>query len=92
VKRDLKDWCVTKELALDRRVEANNSCARTLILGSFLLLLFVKVFSLPLFRFFDLIFYCLFYFFLFDFLSPFVFPLLFRSCFVPFFWLMLFHL
>jgi hypothetical protein len=62
VKRDLKDWCITKELALDRRVKASNSCARTLIFGSFLLLL-VKFFSLPLFRFFDLAFYCLFSFF-----------------------------
>jgi hypothetical protein len=24
VKRDLRDWCITKELALDRRVEATN--------------------------------------------------------------------
>jgi hypothetical protein len=34
VKRNLKDWSVTKELALDRRVEASNSCARTVIFGS----------------------------------------------------------
>jgi hypothetical protein len=38
---------------------------------------FCQVFSLPLFRFFDLAFYCLFYFFLFDFLSPFIFPFFF---------------
>jgi hypothetical protein len=31
VKRDLKDWCITKELALDKRVNASNSCVRTLI-------------------------------------------------------------
>jgi hypothetical protein len=47
-------------------VEASNSCARTLIFGSFLLLSFVKFFSRP-FSFFDLVFYCLFYFFDLDF-------------------------
>jgi hypothetical protein len=57
-------------------VKASNSYARTLIFGSFLLLSFVKFFSLPLFHFFDLAFYCLFSF-LFGFLSPFVFPLFF---------------
>jgi hypothetical protein len=83
VKRDLKDWCITKELALDRRVEASNSCARTLIFGSFHLLSFV-FFSLPLFRFFDLVFYYLFSFFIWFFyhalFSP-SFLLLFYTCF-----------
>jgi hypothetical protein len=77
VKRDLKDWCITKELALDRRVEASNSCVRTLIFGSFLLLPFVKFFSRPFFAFFDLAFYCLFSFFNLIFLSPFVFSFFF---------------
>jgi hypothetical protein len=36
VKRDLNDWCITKELALDRRVEASNSCVGILIFSSFL--------------------------------------------------------
>jgi hypothetical protein len=34
VKKDLKDWSITKELALDRRAEASNSCARTLVFDS----------------------------------------------------------
>jgi hypothetical protein len=34
VKIDLKDQSITKELALDRRVKASNSCVRTLIVGS----------------------------------------------------------
>jgi hypothetical protein len=40
VKRDLKDWCITKELALDR-VEASNSCSKTLIFGSFFFIVFM---------------------------------------------------
>jgi hypothetical protein len=43
-------------------VEASNSCARTLIFDSFLLLPFVKFFSPPIFIFY-LAFYCLFSFF-----------------------------
>jgi hypothetical protein len=77
VKRDLKDWCITKELVLDRKVEASNSCAITLIFDSFLLLPFVTFFFLSLFRFFDLACYCLFSFFYLVFLSPFVFSLFF---------------
>jgi hypothetical protein len=50
-KRDLKDWCITKKLALDRRVKTSNSCARTLIFGSFLLLPFVNFFPRPFFAF-----------------------------------------
>jgi hypothetical protein len=63
------------------RVEASNSCVRTLIFGSFHLLPFVKFFPAP-FSLFDLAFYYLFSL-LFGFLSPFVFPsfsLLFCTC------------
>jgi hypothetical protein len=64
VKRDLKDWCITKELALDMREwKLAIQCARTLIFGSFFLLPFVKFFSQPPFRLFDLVFYYLFSFF-----------------------------
>jgi hypothetical protein len=66
------------------RVEANNSCARTLIFGSFLLLSFVKFFFSAFFYFFDLAFYYLLSF-LFDFYCPLF--LLFRSCFIPIFFL-----
>jgi hypothetical protein len=59
-------------------VEASNSCVRTLIFGSFLLLSFVKFFfPCPFFAFFDLAFYCLLSFFLFGFFIAFVFPLFF---------------
>jgi hypothetical protein len=47
VKRDLKNWCISKELALDKTVKASNSCARTLIFGSFLLLPFLKFIPRP---------------------------------------------
>jgi hypothetical protein len=47
VKRDLKDWSITKKLTLDRRVEASNSCVRTLIFDSFFLLSSIKVFFRP---------------------------------------------
>jgi hypothetical protein len=46
---------------------------------------FCQVFSLPLFRFFDLAFYCLLSFFLFDFFIALCFLLIFHSCFVPVF-------
>jgi hypothetical protein len=46
------------------RVEANNSCARTLIFDSFLLLSFVKFFFLCPFLFFYLAFYYLLSFFI----------------------------
>jgi hypothetical protein len=55
-------------------MKASNSCGRNLIFGSSLLLHFVKFLSMPLFRFFDLAFYCLFSFFNLVFLSSFVFP------------------
>jgi hypothetical protein len=51
-------------------VEASNSCARTLIFGSFLLLPFVKFFSMPLFHSFDLVFYCFFFIFYLVFYHP----------------------
>jgi hypothetical protein len=76
----------------EERVEASNSCAITLIFDSFLLLPFVKLFSLPLFRFSNLVFYCLFSFFNLVFLSPFVFPFFFVLVLSPVFWLMWFHL
>jgi hypothetical protein len=43
----MKDWSITKELALDRRVGASNPCVRTLILGSssFIVLLFFSFYS-----------------------------------------------
>jgi hypothetical protein len=74
VKRDLKDWCITKELALDRiewklAIHVSEPWSSVFVF----LLPFVKFFSLPLFRFFDLAFYCLFSFFDLVFLSPFVF-------------------
>jgi hypothetical protein len=87
MKRDLKDWCITNELALDRRVKASNLCASTLIFGSFFLLLFCQVFPRP-FSLFDLAFYCLFSFsiwFLSSFVSTPLLFLLFRSYFVPVF-------
>jgi hypothetical protein len=65
-------------------VKASNSCARTLIFGSFLLLTFVKFFFLPLFRFFDLPFYCLFSFLFGFFYCPLISPS-FHSCFISFF-------
>jgi hypothetical protein len=74
----------------EERLEASNLCVRILIFGSFLLLSFVKFFSLPLFRFFDLTFYYLFSFYLIFFITLY-FPLIFHSCFLLFF-LMWFHL
>jgi hypothetical protein len=84
VKRDLKDWCITKELTLDMRVKASNSCDRSLIFGSFFLLPFCQVFFTH-FHFFDLAFYCLFSFFDLVFYHHLFSPLLFRYCFVPIF-------
>jgi hypothetical protein len=51
VKRDIKDWCITKELALDRRVVASNSCAGTLIFGSLFFIVFCQSFFPAPFRF-----------------------------------------
>jgi hypothetical protein len=84
VNRYLNDWCITKELALDRRVEASNSCVRALIFSYFLLLPFVKFFSMPLVRFFDIAFYYCFSFLILFFIAL-CFFLHFRSCFIPVF-------
>jgi hypothetical protein len=68
-------------------VKANNSCAETLIFGSFFFIIFYQFFFFfsSLFTFFLLS--ILFSFLLlsnwFLFLSSFVFPLLFRHCFIP---------
>jgi hypothetical protein len=52
VKRDLKDWSITIELELDRRVEASNSCVGILIFGSPLFItFFVSFFPFLCFRF-----------------------------------------
>jgi hypothetical protein len=84
VKRDLKDWCITKELTLDRRewklaIHVPESWSSD---PSFYCLL-SSFFSCP-FSFFDLAFYCLFslffYFFYRPLFSPY-FSLLFFTCF-----------
>jgi hypothetical protein len=75
VKRDLKDWSITKELAIDMRVEVSNSCDRTLIFGSSSFIVF-------LYQFFS------FYSHIFAYLLPFISPFLFTFVFVSvFFWL-----
>jgi hypothetical protein len=92
VKKDLNDWCITKELALDRREwKLAIHVPKPWSPVPSLLLPLVKVFSAP-FHFFDLAFYCLFSFCWVGLLSAFVFPLLFCHCFVPVFWLMWFYL
>jgi hypothetical protein len=92
LKRDLKDWCITKELTLDRR-ELNLSIhiqESWSSVPSLLLPFLSKLFSSP-------------FYFLLSVLLPFLlfsiwffvtlrFPLLFRPCFIPIFWLMWFHL
>jgi hypothetical protein len=85
VKRDLKDWCITKELALDRRerklaIHVPEPWSSVPSFYCLLLSFFPAPFSL-----FDLAFYCLFSFFLFDFFIALCFLLLFHSCFVPVF-------
>jgi hypothetical protein len=84
VRRDLKDWCITKDLALDRRewkLAIHVSEPGSLVPS--LLLPFYQVISHP-FLFFLLSVLLPFLLFRFGFLSSFVFtPLLFRSCFVP---------
>jgi hypothetical protein len=74
MKRDLKDWCITKELVLDgRELKVAIHVPEPLSSVPSFYCLFVKFFPTP-FHFFDLAFYCLFSFFLFGFLSPFVSP------------------
>jgi hypothetical protein len=62
VKRHLKDWSITKELALDNRVEASNSCEKTWNYGSSFFYFFYSPclwFSfLSPFPLFCLVFYC----------------------------------
>jgi hypothetical protein len=83
VNRDLKDRNITKELALDRRLEASNSCARILIFSSTSFIVFyVSFFFLfPLFHL--LCFSCFIVFspFLIGFFIPLPPPLLFHLCF-----------
>jgi hypothetical protein len=45
-------------IVLDTRVEASNSCVRTLIFGSFSFIVFLPVFFIHPFLFFSLVFYC----------------------------------
>jgi hypothetical protein len=77
VRRDLKDWCITKELALDRREWKLAIHVPEPYLRFLPFIAFCQVFFPATFRFFDLAFYCLFSFFYLVFLSPFVFPLFF---------------
>jgi hypothetical protein len=73
VKRDLKDWCITKELALDRREwKLAIYMAEPWSSVHFFYCLLSSFFPAP-FSLFDLAFYYLFSF-LFDFLSPSIFP------------------
>jgi hypothetical protein len=78
VKRDLKDWCITNELALDRREWklAIHVPEPWSSVPSFYYLL-SSFFSMLIFCFFDLEFYYLFFFFDLVFLSLFVFPFFF---------------
>jgi hypothetical protein len=65
VKRDLKDWCITKEFALDRREWKLAIRVGILIFDSFFFIFFCQSFFFPFFtpfRFFFLEFYCLFSF------------------------------
>jgi hypothetical protein len=61
MKRVLKDWCITKELALDKR-GWKLMCQNLDLWFFFFLFPFCQVFPTP-FHFFDLVFYCLFSFF-----------------------------
>jgi hypothetical protein len=47
MKRDLKDWCIIKELSLDRRVKVSDSCSRTLIFNSFSFIVLLSKNSRP---------------------------------------------
>jgi hypothetical protein len=74
VKRDLKGWNITKELALDRRVKANNSYGKTLVFSSSFLLSFYVSFFLFFVHHFSSFFVPVFYYF-----SLFLFGFLFSS-------------
>jgi hypothetical protein len=83
--RDLNDWCITKELALDRREwKLVIHVSEPWYSVPSLLLPFCQVFSRP-FLLFWLSVLLSFLLFRFDFLLSFVFTLLFRFCFVPVF-------
>jgi hypothetical protein len=74
IKRNFKDWCINKELALETK-EWNLVIHVSKTWSSIpFYCIFVKFFSCP-FSFFDLAFYCIVSFFSFNFLSPFVFLL-----------------
>jgi hypothetical protein len=86
MKRDLKDWCITKQLALDRRewklaIHVLESWSSV----PFFYCLLSSFFSVPFFHFFDLACYCLFSIFWFGFFIALCFLLIFHSCFVPVF-------
>jgi hypothetical protein len=84
VKSDLKNWCITNELALDSREWKLAIHVLEPSVPSFLLPFCQSFFSAP-FLFFGLVFYCFFSFFLFGFLLPLVspsFPPLFCPCFL----------
>jgi hypothetical protein len=89
VKRDLKDWSITKDLPLDRRewklaihVSEPWSSVPSLLLP------FCQFFFSFYSPFFAFLWLSVFFLFLFGFLSPFISPLLFHPCFVSVFWLM----
>jgi hypothetical protein len=75
VKKDLKDWSITKELALNRRVKTSNSCVKILIFGSFSFIVFLSIFFFSFIPFHFFVAYCFIAFSLFLFGS-------FTSCFL----------
>jgi hypothetical protein len=83
VKKDLKDWSITKELALNRREWklTNNLCDRTLIFGSYSFIVFYGSFFIPFRLFCVLVFLLPSPLFLFVFSIAFLSPLLFHFCF-----------
>jgi hypothetical protein len=85
VKRNLKDRCITKELALDRREwKIAIHVPEPWSMVPFFIAFLSSFFPAP-FHFFDLEFCCLFSFFDLVFYRTLFSPLLFRSCFVPIF-------
>jgi hypothetical protein len=63
VKKDLKDWSITKELALNRRVKTSNSCVKILIFGSFSFIVFLSIFFFSFIPFHFFVAYCFIPFF-----------------------------
>jgi hypothetical protein len=83
VKRYLKYWCITKELALDRREwKLVIHVAEPWSSVPFFYCLFSSFFLCPFFVFWLSVLLS-FLSFWFSFLSPFIFFLIFQSCFVP---------